>query len=446
MNTEMKIEEVPVADIRPSPKNPRSHSKDQIRQIASSIEAFGFRFPVLIDGDNRLICGHARLEACKRLKLERMPAIRAADLSEAQLRALMIADNRLTEISTWDDRLLADSFKVLTSLDLDFDIEVTGFDYGEIEQRILDLDEPASDDEADEVPRSDTVLNVTRPGDLWRLGKGDGAHSVFCGDCTDTASYEAVLGAEKAAMVFTDPPYNLPASAIGSVCDTEHGDFQMAAGEMSPAEFTAFLGGVIDHLKRFTRSGSIHYLFMDHRHASEILDAGSAYAELKNICVWVKERAGLGTFYRSQHELVFVFKSGTAKHRNHFELGQHGRHRSNVWSYSSARSFDPADGDPEHALQFHPTIKPVRLIYEAILDVSRRNETVLDPFLGSGSTLIAAEEAGRRCAGIELEPRYVDVALARWSTWTGLVPILDATGQSLHDVRAERQGDGHVGS
>lgn len=445
--TDLAIEYVEVTTLRPHPDNPRVHPKSQIRQIAVSIKAFGFRMPIVIDADRRLICGHARVEASKLIGLTRIPAVRVTDLSEAQVRGLMIADNRLTEISTWDDALLAQNLTILSDSDLDFDIETIGFEYGEIEQRILGLEGELGADEAlegDEVPDTHAVPLVTRSGDLWILGEGERAHRIICGDSTDPGLYPRLLTGRYAAMVFTDPPYNLSARSIGQVCATDHGDFAMGSGEMSREQFTSFLGTVMARLREVSEPGSIHYLFMDWRHAGEILAAGREhYAELKNLCIWVKDRPGMGTFYRSQHELIFVFKHGDANHHNHFGLGEHGRTRSNVWCYPSARSFDAADGDPEgnEALKLHPTIKPVRLIADAILDCSRRGEIVLDPFLGSGSTLIACEKTQRVCAGIELSPRYIDVVIARWERLAGAHAVHEETGMSFDELAEARAAE-----
>lgn len=446
MNTKLEIEHIDINHVVPHPNNPRVHPKKQIRQIAQSIEAFGFRMPVIIDQDSRLVCGHARVEASKLLKMTLIPAIRVTDLDDAKIRALMIADNRLTEISTWDDQLLGEHLKVLSDLDLNFDIECIGFDYGEIEQRILGIEDALAGEEitepdsADDLPDDQTIASVTQPGDLWILGDGDHAHRVLCADSTDPASYQRLLGEQHAAMIFTDPPYNLPAKSIGQVCAGEHGDFAMGSGEMSQAEFTIFLGSVMEQLCNVSIPGSIHYHFMDWRHAAEMLAAGNThYTELKNLCIWVKDRPGMGTFYRSQHELIFVFKHGTDRHRNNFGLGEHGRTRSNVWSFPSIRTLNPEEGDPNSdALKLHPTIKPVRLIEEAILDCSRRGEIVLDPFLGSGSTLIACEKSKRVCAGVELSPRYVDVAITRWQQWTGMQATHEQTGKTYSQLLETR--------
>ena len=423
----LALQYYPVDSIQPHPENPRKHSKKHIRQVAESIRKFGFRVPVLVDGQQRLIAGHARLEACKLLGMSEVPVIAAGDLSDAQIRALMIADNKLTEIAEWDEQLLSQNFKILSELNLDFDLEITGFEYGDIE-RLIVLGE-----NSDVVPEAveTEAAPVCKPGDIWQLGE----HKIICGDATDSSSYSVLLGDEQARLIFTDPPYNLPAKSIGKVCQKNHGDFAQAAGEMSPVEFTQFLGKVFSHLCSNSVEGSIHYIFMDWRHLAEILAAGSEnYSELKNLCVWAKDRAGMGTFYRSQHELVLVYKNGKATHRNNFRLGQHGRTRSNLWQFPAVRNLGAEEhGKKDEALLLHPTIKPVRLIEEALLDCSKRNEIVLDPFLGSGSTLIACEKTKRRCVGIELSPRYVDVALHRWKALTGEEPVHVQSQQAYSD-------------
>jgi len=266
-----------------------------------------------------------------------------------------------------------------------------------------------------------------------------GDHRIYCGDSLDEISYRRLfLAKTKASIVFTDPPYNLSAKEIGKTCEASHGDFAMGSGEMTSDEFQGFLETVFGHLASFSKSGSIHYICMDWRHGYELIAAGKAsYTEWKNLCVWTKNVGGMGTFYRSQHELVFVFKNGTAKHQNHFQLGQHGRYRSNVWNYPSVMHLKEADGDKsgKEALQLHPTIKPVAMIEDALKDCSKRGEIVLDVFLGSGSTLIAAEKTGRSCHGIELSPRYVDVAITRWQEWTGKDAVHAETGLTYNDTK-----------
>ena len=295
----------------------------------------------------------------------------------------------------------------------------------------------SGEDAADDIPDVDEVQAVCQLGDVWQMGE----HRLICGDAIQLETYGQLFCDERASMVFTDPPYNLSARDIGRVCSSEHGDFAMASGEMSPDQFTAFLGLVMKLLCRYSVAGSIHYLFMDWRHAHELLSAGlKHYDAFKNLCIWVKDRPGRGSFYRSQHESVFVFKNGDAPNQNNFELGQFGRARSNVWHFPGVRQFDSNDGDPDgdEALKLHPTVKPVKLIEEAILDCSRRGEIVIDPFLGSGSTLIACEKTQRRCFGIELEPRYADVTIQRWQGWTGQEAIHQETRMTYSQLVVER--------
>ena len=227
----------------------------------------------------------------------------------------------------------------------------------------------------------------------------------------------------KAEFVFADPPYNVPID--GHVCGLgriRHADFAMGCGEMSEIEFRRFLRGVFKQLAANTIDGSIHQICMDWRHMPEMLAAGkAAYDELKNVCVWSKRNAGMGTFYRSRHELVFVWKNGSAPHINTFELGQFGRSRSNVWDYPGVNSLKP---NRLEELAMHPTVKPVALVADAIKDCSRRNDLVLDPFAGSGTMLIAAERTGRRAAALEIDPHYVDVAIRRWQHFTGKAAVL----------------------
>lgn len=411
---------LPPGSLSPHPDNPRVHRAKQIAQIAKSIEAFGFRIPVVIDERNRIVCGHARVQAALKLKLNQIPVLRTSDLNDAQMRAFMVADNRLAENAEWDERLLARNFEVLSELKLDFDLEVTGFEYGQIEQ-LVEIEHSANDESDETFPEKPPA--ICKLDDLWQLG----AHRLLCADSTNPASFERLTGGQKATIAFTDPPYNVSAKHIGRVCAKRHGDFGQAAGEMTPDEFVAFLSKVMALMCAHSQDGSIHYLCMDWRHAGQMLAAGYArYSELKNICVWSKDRAGMGSFYRSQHELVFVWKNGDARHQNNFELGQYGRNRSNLWPYPSAQSMREADGDPGHgeALSLHPTVKPVRMIADALRDCSRRGEVVLDPFAGSGSTIIAAEKTRRICYAIELDPQYCDVVIARWEAWTGQKAVL----------------------
>jgi DNA modification methylase len=410
--------------------NPRTHSDKQVKQIANSISQFGFTNPILIDEQNIVIAGHGRIAAAKTLRMLEVPTIYLAALSDAEIRAYVIADNKLAENAGWDMDILAIEFQELINLDLDFDITLTGFDTAEIDLLI----EPVNDDEfIDDIPLADTDKSpVTELGDVWILGQ----HRILCADATKQQSYERLLRDEKANLIFTDPPYNVPiqghVSGLGKV---QHKEFQMASGEMTQADFTEFLRGIFQNLIQHSASGSIHYVCMDWRHLKEILSAGESYAELKNICVWVKNNGGMGSLYRSQHELVLVFKNGTAPHINNVELGKHGRYRTNVWQYAGANSFHEGRIDE---LSMHPTVKPIAMVKDAILDCSNHDDIVLDPFGGSGTTLLAAEQSSRRAFLMELEPFYVDVTLKRFLKMTDIEPVLESTGQTFTEVATQK--------
>jgi DNA modification methylase len=422
-----------LSELKPNPKNPRCHSRQQIRQIAKSISAFGFNVPVLVDGDLNVVAGHGRIEACRQLGWTSVPTISLAHLTSVQAKAFLIADNRLTENSEWNDRLLAEQLKELSLLNVDFELDVTGFELPEIDLRIESLSDgdAAEDDPLDQIPAA-TGSVVTHPGDLWHLGQ----HRLLCGSALDAASYARLLDGEKAGLVFTDPPYNVAVQGhVSGKGAIQHREFAMASGEMTQAEFTDFLRQACVQLAAHSVPGSIHYLCMDWRHVGELLAAGkNIYAELLNVCVWVKHNGGMGSLYRSQHEFVFVFKNGAASHCNNVQLGKHGRNRTNVWNYRGANDFGRAT-DEGNLLAMHPTVKPVALVADALLDCSRRGDLVLDPFLGSGTTLIACERTGRRCCGVELDPPYIDTAIRRWQKYTGGVATNAATGQTF----AERE-------
>ena len=425
----------PTDQLKLDPANPRRHSKKQVRQIANSIEVFGFNVPILTDRFGNVIAGHGRWLAAKLLGMTEVPTLCLDHLTQAQARAFMIADNRLTENSVWDDRLLAQQLQSLSLLGLDFDIEVTGFEMGEIDLRIASLDEPCdpSDDPADALPDAPNSAPVTKIGDLWRLGH----HRVLCGNALDAAAFAALMGGDRAAMGFTDPPYNVEIDGhVGGRGAIHHRPFPMASGEMDRPEFTAFLRAAFRNLGEFSSDGSLHYVCMDWRHIEEVMAAArEVYTELKNLCVWVKDNPGMGSLYRSGHD-VFVFKHGRGGHRNNVQLGGFGRNRSNVWRYPGANSF--ARGGAEgNLLALHPTVKPVALVADAILDCSARGDIVLDAFLGSGTTVIAAERTGRRCYGLELDPVYVDTIVRRWQALTGGSARHAASGRTFDDLVRE---------
>lgn len=429
MKKKIEVDQLPVTSLRPYPRNARTHSQKQIAQIAASIRTFGFNNPVLIDGDGVIIAGHGRVAAAKSLGLETVPVIRLDHMSEAQKRAYILADNKLAEKAGWDKEILAIELQNLIQIDLDFDISITGFEMPEIDVLISASETPpAKDDPLDHVPAVAEVP-VTRLGDVWQIGP----HRLICGNSLDPAIYARLLDGERAQMVFTDPPYNVPidghVSGLGAV---QHREFAMASGEMSEAEFTAFLRTVFERLVAASTNGAMHFVCMDWRHMGEVLAAARGnYAELKNLCIWAKTNGGMGSLYRSQHELVFAFKAGTAPHVNNVELGKHGRYRTNVWQYAGANAFGATRDDD---LAMHPTVKPVALVADAILDCSKRKGIVLDAFAGSGTTLVAAHKTGRRGFGIELDPLYCDVIVRRLSKVTGLPARHLETGRVFTDV------------
>ena len=390
---------------------PARTRKKQIGQIAESIRRFGFTSPVLIDEAGTILAGHGRVAAAKLLGMTHVPCLRVDLMNEDEKRAYVLADNKLALNAGWDEELLAAELGALVSADLDFDIGITGFSISEID-RILETVEPEEPgDPRDDVIPDDAPFRVC-PGHMWQLG----AHRLICGDALDPGVVATLMAGERARMVFTDPPYNVPIDGhVGGSGKTKHREFAMASGEMTREEFTEFLRRAFERLAEHSVDGSIHYIFMDWRHMSEILAAGEAvFDELKNLIVWTKDNGGMGTFYRSRHELIFAFKHGTAAHVNTFELGQHGRYRTNVWQY---RGVNTLRAGRMEELSLHPTVKPVQMIADAIRDVSGRGDIVLDIFGGSGSTLIAAEKTGRRARLCELDAVYCDRILARWEQY-----------------------------
>jgi DNA modification methylase len=419
-----------LSDLRPYARNARTHSRAQIKQIADSIQRFGFANPILIDDDDQIIAGHGRAGAAKLLGLDEVPTVRLSHLSPTERRAFILADNRLAEKAGWDREILAIELQGL--IDLDFEVELTGFETAEVDLILEEAEDAKREASGPEDDIPDSGPAVSRPGDLWILG----AHRLLCGDAREAGSYDRVLDGATAQFVFTDPPYNvrIPGHVSGHG-QIRHRDFAMGCGEMSEEEFTQFLATVFGHLASHTTEGSIHQICIDWRHLREMLAAGhQVYSELKNLCVWNKSNAGLGSFYRSKHELIFVWKSGAAPHINNFELGQHGRTRTNVWDYPGATAM--RSGRLEE-LALHPTVKPVAMVADAIKDCSKRGALVLDPFCGSGTILIAAERTGRKARALEIDPSYVDVAVRRWQTYSGKTARLP-NGQSFECMAEER--------
>jgi DNA modification methylase len=421
-----------ISELVPAPQNARKHSRHQVRAIAKSIEAFGFNAPILIDRNRQIVAGHGRYEAAKLLGLAQVPVVFLDHLTETQAKAYRLADNKLTDRSSWDDAMVAAQLKELSELVLDFDIEAIGFELPELDVRIQSLNDPDVVDSADEFdPATGPAVSV--PGDLWLLGP----HRLFCGSALDSTSYIALMNGEKAAAVFTDPPYNVKID--GNVCGSgsiKHREFAMASGEMTEAEFAEFLTVGFKLMREHSAPGAVIYGCMDFRHTWEMLSASrAAEMPLLNLCVWSKTNAGMGSFYRSQHELVFVFRNGREAHLNNIQLGRFGRSRTNVWTYPGVNGF--ARKGTEDLLALHPTVKPIALVADAILDCTKRDDIVLDPFIGSGTSILAAERTGRRCFGIEIDPIYIDVAIARWERLTGR-KAQNGQGLTFEQVKLER--------
>jgi len=400
-------------ELVPDPRNARTHSKRQVEQIVASIRTFGFTNPVLADPQGNLIAGHGRLRAAKELGLATVPVITLDGLSEPQKKALRLADNKIALNAGWDTEILKLELAELSLPDIDIDLGLTGFSPGEIDV-VLSSSEDPDDEVIPGVPENPRV----QVGDIWQLGE----HRIACGDGRDVAFLNGLVGEGEAIdCAFLDPPYNVKINGHANA-KGRHREFAMASGEMNEAEFRSFLTDTLGACAKVSRDGAVHFVCMDWRHMDDVTaSVGEAYSELLNICVWNKSNAGMGSLYRSKHEMVFVYRVGDAPHLNNVELGKHGRNRTNVWDYPSVNSMK---GSRREDLALHPTVKPVAMVADAYCDVTRQNDLVLDIILGSGTSLIAAERVGRRFRGLDIDPAYVDLAMQRWSDLTGKEPEL----------------------
>jgi DNA modification methylase len=435
MDATRRIERVlSIKDIKPNPSNARVHSNRQIGQIADSIKACGFGAPVLVDETLTLIAGHGRLRAAELLGLKEVPAIELRGLSAARKRALALADNKIGDNAGWDRERLAIELPELSELLIEdgLDVSVTGFSAAELDQLQVDFEEDSSDPDDDIDPGWQTGPAVSERGGLWLLSQ----HRLLCGDARSAPDLDRLMGSNRAAMSFADVPYNVAVRSIGGRGRTKHPEFAMGSGEMSSAEYVDFLVAGLGNCSRVSRNGAVHFVCCDWRHVTDIIEAGRlVYDEILNIVVWVKSNAGQGSFYRSRHEFIVVFRVGKGPHLNNIELGRHGRSRSNVWNYAGVNAFRA--GRMEE-LRSHPTAKPVALVADAMRDCTRRSDVVLDTFSGSGTTIMAAERIGRRAYAMEIEPRYVDVAIRRWQAFTRKDAVHAETGRTFDQLTAER--------
>lgn len=423
---DLRVEAVSVSALKPYVNNPRTHSKRQVEQIAKSIETFGWTNPILVDDGLGIIAGHGRLAAARSLGLTEVPVMRLSGMSEAQRKAYVIADNRLAETAGWDDDLLRLEIGSLIDMDLEFEIEAIGFETGEIDV-LMAVEGGTGDTES--LPEPEDGPAISELGDVWLLGR----HRLVCGDALEAASYDALMGGELADACFTDPPYNVPiAGHVSGLGKKTHDEFVMASGEMSDAEFGDFLSAMSARISASVKPGAIVFACMDWRHICDLVKAGeSEIGALKNICVWNKNVGGMGSLYRSKHEMVAVFARRGAKHTNNIQLGRFGRNRTNVWDY-------PGMARQREELAMHPTVKPTAMVMDAIKDVTARDGVVLDPFGGSGSTLLAAEGCGRSARLIELDRRYCDLIIRRFEVATGKSAILEETGETFSLVKEMR--------
>ncbi|MEN0653328.1 MULTISPECIES: site-specific DNA-methyltransferase [Hyphobacterium] len=396
--------------LRPFPNHARKHDRAKARSLTRSIDALGLVDPIIIDENNVILSGHLRVTCCQKLGHTTIPAIRVTHLKPHEKRVFVIAANRFPERGGWDRELLQFEVSQLLEFADEIDIEATGFEIPEVDMLLADDPDQQADSSDDDIPDPPSEP-VTQPGDLWALGD----HRVLCGSSLLKASWDRLMDGDKAGLCITDPPYNVRIK--GHVTSKRHSEFAMASGEMSAAEFNAFLQQGLGLAAAFSHDGALHFIAMDHRHMRELYAAADPiYSEQLNLIVWAKTNAGMGSFYRSRHELFALFKVGAAAHVNNVQLGRFGRNRSNVWTYPGANTFRKGrDKD----LADHPTIKPVQLLADAILDASRPGDIVIDGFGGSGSIILAAERTQRRARIIEIEPKYVDVAIARWTVLTG---------------------------
>lgn len=430
---------VPIESLKQAKRNVRLHPDGQLEALTESLRQFGLITPIVVDADSRIVAGHGRWEAAKRLGITSVPILRAQHLSVQQLQLYAIADNRIAEQAEWDRELLAVEFRELELALPDISLSVSGFQLPEIDLMTSSLQQTSWSD-LDETPESvPQRAPVTKIGDAWVF---DDNHVLLCGNSTDPEAVTGLMAGERAAAVATDPPYNLKAREYSGKGRNRHGDFRQAAGELSRPEFTGFLtsgfAAVLPHLT----TGALIYAFMDWKHVRELLGAADENAlELLNICIWDKGKGGMGAFYRSAHEMVFVFRHGDARHNNRVQLGRYGRDRTNLWRYEGFNSFSRGR---DRALAMHGTVKPVQMICDLLLDCTEKNDIVIDGFAGSGTSLIAAQKLGRRARVIELDPVYCDTIIERYRTAFESEPVHRDLGLTFPAVAALRLAEGEA--
>ncbi len=425
------VEVLLIGSLQINPRNARTHSKRQLGLIKRSIQEFGQIKPVIIDDQNMILAGHGFIEAAKLAGLTHVSALRFSHLTDTQKRAYLLADNRIADQAGWDREILSVELGELVELlpTQGLDVSLTGFEHAEVD---LLLAEMVSAPTAEAPLLTLPALAVTVRDDLWLLGK----HRLLCGDAQVSANFDRLMLGSSAAATFCDPPYNLKVSGIGGRGRIQHSEFAFGSGEMRPEQFRRFLSKTLANGMRASAEGAVHYVCMDWRHIDDLIAVGrKLYGAMLNLVVWNKSNAGQGSFYRSQHELIGVFRVGESPHKNNVELGRFGRNRSNVWTYPGVNTFGT---DRLKTLASHPTVKPTAMVADALLDCTSRGDVVLDQFAGSGTIFLAAEKVGRIAYGMEIDPRYVDVAIKRWQSVTKREATLEGDGRTFEEVSAIR--------
>ena len=423
-NVPMRVEMVPTRELHVDPDTVRTFSRRDLKAARRIIKRAGVRIPLGIDQDNRVLVGEIILHVASELDIEALPVVRIDDLDRLKCQALSIAYARLGELGEFDNVLLKQRM-------IQFEIELPNFELEDLGFEVAQIDLIMADEPEDElpIPQLETIA-VSAVGDFWLLGD----HRLLCGDARVAGSYAILLEDAKAKAVFTDPPFGCAIDGFASA-KGKHREFVGGTSGMSDAEVAALFDDFNKAMAPHLAPGAAIYEVIDFRSLHSLLNAGSRYfGKLINFAVWAKDRPGQGSFLRSQTELILIWKTKGGKLRNNVELGRHGRSRSNLWSYPSGLTSSKGS-DEGNMLENHPTPKPVRLVADALLDTTRRGDVVVDPFLGSGTTLIAAEKIGRACYGLELDPLYVDLIVRRWQAWSGEKAIHSTTGE-LFDDRA----------
>ncbi len=425
---DLQVRSVDIALLEMPAHETRKVTDERVETFVQLIARYGFVQPILVKGV-KLIDGVARLAAARKLRLGQVPAIDVQHLSDAEVRTLRLALNRSQDGAEWDiDEL---KLEFLELIELEVDLSDTGFTLAE--QDIILLDDGDGDERVSEEPEEPTGDPVSQLGDIWLLG----GHRVICGNALEEAVHNALLDGDKAAAVVTDPPYNVAIKGnVSGLGKKVHEEFVMASGELDDTGWQTFLDTLMVRLCASTASGAVLYVLMDWRSTHRVQSAGlAAGLNLINKVIWFKESGGMGSLYRSSYEEIPVFCNGKTPRVNNVALGKYGRDRMNTWVMPGANR---RGSSANEMLHLHATPKPVELCVDAILDVTNSGDLVLDAFLGSGTTLIAAEKTGRVCRGIELDPKFVDVSIVRWQEFSGDEAVLEATGESFSQVRERR--------